>query len=145
MNSPTTVVPTSSSLVVAIATTTTTKPKFPSTAYMYFTRYERNWVQRFGTTTSINHVESITIEDIKDILLQQGTENDDSCCSRTQQRQLSFVEFVKHISTKWKGLAPHVRQLFLDLADQDYIRYVNEMKGWNSNNDHIGNDQLLQQ
>jgi hypothetical protein len=104
---------------------TTPKPKHPWTAYNHFCRYEQ-----YRLRFCMDHL-PITIEDISDFLLQG-----ESCNDTREQRtiQLSFADLVMHISSKWKGLESNVRQIFLNLAAQDLIRYNNEMEKWSGNN-----------
>jgi hypothetical protein len=114
------------------------KPKHPRTAYTYFSLYEQNRVRR-----GIDHL-PITTENIENSLgllperMEQhnivdsgGTCHRYNDCNHHHRRdQLSFVDLVGQISSKWKGLALDVRQIFLDLANQDLFRYNNEWKDW---------------
>ncbi|KAM9061054.1 transcription factor A, mitochondrial [Sarcophilus harrisii] len=56
---------------------------------------------------------------------------------------ISSQETMKILNEEWKNLSPSQKQVYLQLAEDDKIRYANEIKSWEEKMIEIGREDLL--
>ncbi|XP_036591847.1 transcription factor A, mitochondrial [Trichosurus vulpecula] len=61
-----------------------------------------------------------------------------------EAKGISAQEMLKLLNDEWKNLAESRKQVYLQLAEDDKIRYANEIKLWEEKMLEIGREDLLQ-
>ncbi|XP_051838590.1 transcription factor A, mitochondrial [Antechinus flavipes] len=56
---------------------------------------------------------------------------------------ISSQETMKLLNEEWKNLSPSRKQIYIQLAEDDKIRYANEIKSWEEKMIEIGREDLL--
>ncbi|XP_071780792.2 transcription factor A, mitochondrial [Centroberyx gerrardi] len=62
-----------------------------------------------------------------------------------EARGISMQAKMKSLMEDWRNLFSHQRQVYTQLAEDDKIRYKNEMKSWEDHMVEIGRDDLLRE